>query len=297
MINQFAASICLRVTILVAILPISLIAGCGGCGKAFEQMAVLRHVSKEVSNFTYEVDPQETWEAAREVLQDAGYKLADVEPVFDQTVKAQGEEEEDLRRWADVLLSKHEDGYQLEIKRSEERRTEKVSWESTTRQTDGQRLEAVAARIDVVSRKDGDAFVFLAPAYRVWAETRQELLEAGIQVPPSDTPAGEVATPWIDEGDRRSRRVITLEELDNETNLRIEVERAQKKVTYHWQGGRSHRDLGLEMKVIERVEPERLAEIKAEARTKGQRARNSGDKIDDAVLDAIKEGVQQESAN
>jgi hypothetical protein len=266
-----------------------------GCGEILADLAEQRHIYKATNAYVFESDPAEIWKATQQVLAAEGFTLSDSSPVLNRVVTAAGTQNDDSRSRIEVRLSKSGRGYALELVRVDEERVEDVSWESSEKETDRERESGVANRMGSAGHREGERMVYDAPAYRVWAEARQELIDAGIEVPDAEVPTGTVETPWIETSEQRSRRIIRLEKIaDAKTAVSIQVERQKKNTKKRWQERGKQRQGKMQLAVIEKVAPADAARILADARGKSNRASKVGDKIDQAVGEAVEEAVKQE---
>ena len=115
------------------------------------------------------------------------------------------------------------------------------------------------------------AFVFAKPAGEVWPAARQLLFEKGYEV--KNTGEGGSLTAeseWKYDGKNRSRYLVQVNKVDE----------SHCKVVFTKMGGErkstatdSTRDVGTEWDLIQKVEPERAAEIKAEAEKRAEAAK------------------------
>jgi hypothetical protein len=114
-------------------------------------------------------------------------------------------------------------------------------------------------------------FVFAKPAGEVWPAARALLFEKGYVVKNTGE-AGALAaeSEWKYDGTRRSRYLVQVNPVD-EGHCKVvftKMEGEKKSTTND-----SSRDLGTEWELIQKVEPERAAEIKAEADKRGEAAK------------------------
>jgi hypothetical protein len=114
-------------------------------------------------------------------------------------------------------------------------------------------------------------FVFAKPAAQVWPAARQLLFEKGYEV--KNTGEGGTLTAeseWKYEGKNRSRYLVQVNPVDD-GHCKVEftkMEGERKSASTD-----SSRDVGTEWDLIQKVEPERAAEIKTEAEKRAEAAK------------------------
>jgi uncharacterized lipoprotein len=113
--------------------------------------------------------------------------------------------------------------------------------------------------------------VYAKPAGEVWPVARQLLFEKGYEV--KNTGEGGTLTAeseWKYDGKNRSRYLVQVNTVDP-SHCKVvftKMEGERKSTTTD-----SSRDVGTEWELIQRVEPERAAEIKAEAEKRAEAAK------------------------
>ena len=123
-------------------------------------------------------------------------------------------------------------------------------------------FRAASARHQYIESQSKD-FVYAKPAGEVWPAARQILFEKGYEV--KNTGEGGTLTAeseWKYDGKNRSRYLVQVNKVDDGhckvVFTKMEGDRKSTSTD-------STRDVGTEWDLIQKIEPERAAEIKAEA--------------------------------
>jgi hypothetical protein len=133
-------------------------------------------------------------------------------------------------------------------------------------------FRASSARHQYIESQSKD-FVYAKPAGEVWPAARQILFEKGYEV--KNTGEGGTLTAeseWKYDGKNRSRYLAQVNKVDDGhckvVFTKMEGDRKSQSTD-------STRDVGTEWELIQKVEPERAAEIKAEAEKRAEAAKSA----------------------
>jgi hypothetical protein len=134
-------------------------------------------------------------------------------------------------------------------------------------------LRAASARHEYIEQQTQD-FVYKQPLTAVWPQARQMLFSEGFEV--KDTDASNAETEWK-EGDKERVRYLLSGIAVDDGSCRVQFTRAEEQKTKDgkWQQLDTDRDLGMEYKLIEKVDPDRAQGIETEADAAGDKARKS----------------------
>jgi len=114
-------------------------------------------------------------------------------------------------------------------------------------------------------------YVYNQPATAVWPAARQILFEKGFEVKNTGEAGMLTAeSEWKYEGKTKTR-YLAQATVVSETQCRIVF----TKMVNSKDGNESNRDLALEWELIQKVEPDRATQIKAEAEQKSEAAKNA----------------------
>jgi hypothetical protein len=123
--------------------------------------------------------------------------------------------------------------------------------------------------------KETEGYVYDKPLAAVWPQARQILFAEGYEV--KDTDASNAETDWKEDGDYRTRYLISGI-AQSETTCKVEFMKAdqQKNKDGGWYDPDTERDLGMEWKLIKKVSPDKAKAIEKDADAKGDKARKEG---------------------
>ncbi len=131
-------------------------------------------------------------------------------------------------------------------------------------------LRGMGAKHEHIEQQTKD-YVYNQPAATVWPAARQLLFEKGFEVKNTGEAGMMTAeSEWKYEGKKRTRYLAQGTQVgDGRCRIvytKMESEKGANDTT---------RDLALEWELIQRVEPDRATQIKAEAEHKGEAAKNA----------------------
>jgi hypothetical protein len=132
-------------------------------------------------------------------------------------------------------------------------------------------LRAASARHEYIEKQTKD-YVYAQPLGTVWPQARQMLFTEGFEV--KDTDASNAETEWKESGKERVRYLLSGIAVDDAT-CRVQFTRAEEQKTKDgkWEGLDTDRDLGMEYKLIQKVDPDRAKGIESEADSEGEKAK------------------------
>lgn len=113
--------------------------------------------------------------------------------------------------------------------------------------------------------------VYKQPLKVIWPQARQVLFEQGLEV--KDTDGSNAETEWRDSGkDQRERYLLSgVEVSDGECKVQF-TKATQFKSGNDWGSPSAERDLGMEIKLIEKADPQVYAEMQAEGDRRAEKA-------------------------
>jgi pyruvate/2-oxoglutarate dehydrogenase complex dihydrolipoamide acyltransferase (E2) component len=131
-------------------------------------------------------------------------------------------------------------------------------------------LRGMGAKHEHIEKQTKD-YVYNQPATAVWPAARQLLFEKGFEVKNTGEAGMLTAeSEWKYEGKKRTRYLAQATPV-GDTQCRIVF----TKMESDKDGSDTTRDLALEWELIQKVEPDRAAQIKTEAEQKGEAAKNA----------------------
>jgi hypothetical protein len=132
-------------------------------------------------------------------------------------------------------------------------------------------LRAASARHDYIEGQTRE-YVYAQPLPTVWPQARQMLFTEGFEVKDTDTSNAE--TEWKESGKERVRYLLSGIAVDD-NSCRVQFTRAEEQKTKDgkWEHLDTDRDLGMEYKLIKKVDPDRAHGIESEADQKGEQAK------------------------
>ena len=132
-------------------------------------------------------------------------------------------------------------------------------------------LRAASARHEYIESQTKE-YVYTQPLTTVWPQARQMLFTEGFEV--KDTDASNAETEWKESGKERRRYLLSGIAVDDKS-CRVQFTRAEEQKTKDgkWESLDTDRDLGMEYKLIQKVDPDRAHGIEAEADAQGEKAK------------------------
>jgi hypothetical protein len=131
-------------------------------------------------------------------------------------------------------------------------------------------MRAAGARHEHIESQTQE-YVYQKPLSQVWPQARQLLFEEGFEVKDTDSTTAE--TEWKKGDSGRARYLLSGIEVD-EGSCRVQFTKdEQYKTDSGWSSSDPERDLGMEWKLIKKVDPDGARKIEADADAKGDAAK------------------------